>query len=682
MAPVADSCSEDLENLLELCKELDTQPPPLRDSHANAFFSSFPLERLFRALASARDKDAVGLVSEVLGRLLGTELGRTLLPGAAPYLAAAAEAPLPALRRLAAEQYGSLLAHSRSRTAAAAGTDGNVEDEVASTSLSQLVHILTDDPDTTVAAAAAASIRAYVSAGGLPALQRVLGAGSPAAAALVAAAERDRGGTVRLRVLALALELAAAGDGAAGSSNRLSNGVPESNGSITNGDGPSTSGSSSSADERLQLLRGSGLLQPLLRTLSEGAADPLACLASLQLLEELMAASDPESDPGAIGSSGRGYRSGGASEGVAVALAGLALPQLLQLLSDPMLSDAAMPLVAGIVRRSLPEALPPATAAAVAAAAAAAAATAAGYGNGLPADPMQVDSGGAASASPVTVVEGPALRAAPALLAAVRGVLDDAGDASPAAEACGLDAVGRLGQSRAGAQLVLADGAVARSLCERALGRSPHPEVRMAALHALAATAGLERAGADRARAAAVLPAQYEETLRRCVFEACGGPAVGGASLKRPGEVVLGLLAQPFVELRLAAYRCLAAMALRSWFAVEVITTPDLAARLLDAGSESGAAACNWRHAAASALWAAVSAAARGEVAGAGEEAFAATLAAPGVLERVRQAVRAGPYGTDGGGAAGAAAAAEAARRMHEQHSVATRGGGGGGGGA
>ena len=30
----------------------------------------------------------------------------------------------------------------------------------------------------------------------------------------------------------------------------------------------------------------------------------------------------------------------------------------------------------------------------------------------------------------------------------------------------------------------------------------------MAALHALAAAAGLERAGADRARAAAVLPAQ------------------------------------------------------------------------------------------------------------------------------------------------------------------------------
>lgn len=38
--------------------------------------------------------------------------------------------------------------------------------------------------------------------------------------------------------------------------------------------------------------------------------------------------------------------------------------------------------------------------------------------------------------------------------------------------------------------------------------------------------------------------------------------------------------------------RCVAALALRSWFAVELLTSPDLAARLMDAGSESGAAAC------------------------------------------------------------------------------------------
>lgn len=46
------------------------------------------------------------------------------------------------------------------------------------------------------------------------------------------------------------------------------------------------------------------------------------------------------------------------------------------------------------------------------------------------------------------------------------------------------------------------------------------------------------------------------------MYEACGGPSAAAgpspaaAPLKRPGEVVLALLAQPFVELRLAAYRC------------------------------------------------------------------------------------------------------------------------------
>ena len=40
---------------------------------------------------------------------------------------------------------------------------------------------------------------------------------------------------------------------------------------------------------------------------------------------------------------------------------------------------------------------------------------------------------------------------------------------------------------------------------------------------------------------------QCEEALRRGVF--------GASGLRRPGEVLLGMLQQPFLELRLAAYR-------------------------------------------------------------------------------------------------------------------------------
>jgi hypothetical protein len=40
---------------------------------------------------------------------------------------------------------------------------------------------------------------------------------------------------------------------------------------------------------------------------------------------------------------------------------------------------------------------------------------------------------------------------------------------------------------------------------------------------------------------------QSEEALRRAVYGACG--------LRRPAQVLAGLLEQPFIELRLASYR-------------------------------------------------------------------------------------------------------------------------------
>ncbi len=138
--------------------------------------------------------------------------------------------------------------------------------------------------------------------------------------------------------------------------------------------------------------------------------------------------------------------------------------------------------------------------------------------------------------------------------------------------------------------------------------------------------------------------------------------------------------------------RCTAALALRYLFAVDLVTTPALYDRITDASSDSGAAACSWRHTAAAALWATVSSAAEVAAAAAatepamepatepttasGEAAFAATLAAPATVERVRDAVRGGPYRTDAGGRT-AASAAEISR-MHEEHFVASRGAGGG----
>ncbi|GIL78176.1 hypothetical protein Vretifemale_7621 [Volvox reticuliferus] len=613
----------DLPELVKACGELHSMPQPLTDAQAHAFLSEFPFERIFRALASAQGGSDVALISDTLGRLLATELGSSTLPTATPYLEAASNAPMPPLRRLAAEKYGALLMAQAMKYGGLSGEDS--DGGVTEAACLQLVRMLSD-PEPAVAAAAAKSLRTYGSSS-LTALKRLLSPnGSAPSAALSAAAASDAlGGVVRLRVLGLALDLATGSTG----------GRPLGNGYYHTAQAPSAGTSAVDTsevgvpyDERLQLLRSSGLLQPLLDQLAD-PADALACLAALQLLEDLLAAA-----------------ADGGGDGMAAALAGVALPQLLALVSEPNLSDAALPLVAAILHRTLPEAPPTA----------ALAAALGGCGcNGADAN---VEHAAAATAAGIQ----PILAAAPALLTAVRAVLDDRGNASAAAEACGLDALGTLGQSAVGAQLVLSDEMLTQALCERALGRSPHPEVRMAALHAVASAAGLERAGAERSREAALLPPQCEEGLRRCVYGACG--------LRRPGEVLAGMLQQPFLELKLAAYRCIAALSLRSWFAVELVTTADLYDRITDSTSENGAAACNWRHAAAAALWSTVSAAA----AAADDAAFIATLAAPITVERVRAVVRAGPYGAEGGGTA--AATAEASR-MHGEHFVASRGAGG-----
>ncbi|PNH08585.1 hypothetical protein TSOC_004841 [Tetrabaena socialis] len=633
--------SDDLHSLLDACKSVLAAPAPLTDAQAHALISEFPFERLFRywavlravssapfrayvtfpiwsfrrALADTSDKDVVALVSSALGRVMATELGASMLPAAMPYLEAASASPLAALRCLAANQYGNLLRRQHAQQAALAGVTGSGDD--VSAACLQLVRLLADD-DVAVATAAAESMRSYGSCG-LSAVRCLLQLGSPAAGALAAAAEADLSGTVRLRVLALALQLAAAMDEPRDS-------AP--NGQCTPHEADAGSGAAAEYDERLQLLRESGLLRPLLRQLEE-PADALACLAALQLLEELLAGS------------GSG---GGGAQGMAIALAGLALPQLLRLVSEPLLADAAMPLVAGIVRRSLPDALP-----------ASALAAALGGGPeqpdapthsaaGLQPDRDQSTARQRTAALPATLVFGPGLQAAPVLLEAVRSVLDEAGDASAGAEACGLDAVGTLGQTRAGAQLVLADGQVAR-VCWATRLQAGHLEEG-----GLRVTVGGPRN-------------PCEEALRRGIFGATGN--------RRPGDVLLGLLQQPFQELRLAAYRCIAALALRSWFAVEVVNVAELFDHVTSATSENGAAACSWRHAAASALWAAVTAAVNGQVAAAGEDAYATTLSLPAVVDRVRMAVQGGPYGA--GGAPAAAAGADAATRG--QHLVATRGG-------
>ncbi len=226
------------------------------------------------------------------------------------------------------------------------------------------------------------------------------------------------------------------------------------------------------------------------------------------------------------------------------------------------------------------------------------------------------------------------------------------GDAGPSEEVAALDAIGSLASTPAGAGLLAASAAappLLPAIALRALGRSGGgaPEVRVAALHALAAAAGGERAGEARDRRAALLPTgEAEDALREAVFS--GAVARGWAG--SPAEAVQALLQQPFDDLRAALYRCVAALALRAWFAADVANNAALLARLCDPRSEGGQL-CQWRHSAVNALLATASEVAAGAEGGEGSAQAAthrgALVAAMGQL---RAAAAAGPYGAAGAG--------------------------------
>jgi hypothetical protein len=71
-------------------------------------------------------------------------------------------------------------------------------------------------------------------------------------------------------------------------------------------------------------------------------------------------------------------------------------------------------------------------------------------------------------------------------------------------------------------------------ISKRALGRAPQPEVRLAALHALASAAGAERAGESKCRDDAILSDEAEDALRRAVYHAAAY-AAGEARTQRGG---------------------------------------------------------------------------------------------------------------------------------------------------
>jgi hypothetical protein len=125
-------------------------------------------------------------------------------------------------------------------------------------------------------------------------------------------------------------------------------------------------------------------------------------------------------------------------------------------------------------------------------------------------------------------------------------------------EVVALDAACQLALPSSTSAALLASPAnpqLLQSICTRALGRTASPPVRLAALHALASIAGVERAGEARDRSAALMSAANENALRVAVFEAVAGAAGGVGAARSPTEAVHNLLQQPFDDTRTGVYR-------------------------------------------------------------------------------------------------------------------------------
>lgn len=140
--------------------------------------------------------------------------------------------------------------------------------------------------------------------------------------------------------------------------------------------------------------------------------------------------------------------------------------------------------------------------------------------------------------------------------------------------------------------------------------------MRIAALHALASAAGLERAAKAGGAApsgrglpptgpldpsAAALPAHAEQALRVGSYQAA---ASSGAAQRSPCDALVSLGAQPVPELAVASYRAAAALALRPWFAAELCSSTALLAAVTDPATTTGHETTLWRQALLASLWA------------------------------------------------------------------------------
>uniref|UniRef100_A0A1J3CJT5 26S proteasome non-ATPase regulatory subunit 5 n=1 Tax=Noccaea caerulescens TaxID=107243 RepID=A0A1J3CJT5_NOCCA len=172
-----------------------------------------------------------------------------------------------------------------------------------------------------------------------------------------------------------------------------------------------------------------------------------------------------------------------------------------------------------------------------------------------------------------------------ALISAVDGGLETPEMDDTNAQETALDALGQIGSTTKGANLVLsATPPAARHVVAYAFDRNAHGK-QLAALHALAYIAGETRPKSSR-----IVDGKAEESLRCLIYD-----AAAQSTKVTPSGLFLSVLQQSS-EIRLAGYRTLTALVARPWCLVEILAKEEIINIVTDATTETAKIAMEARY--------------------------------------------------------------------------------------
>ncbi|BAB02572.1 unnamed protein product [Arabidopsis thaliana] len=172
-----------------------------------------------------------------------------------------------------------------------------------------------------------------------------------------------------------------------------------------------------------------------------------------------------------------------------------------------------------------------------------------------------------------------------ALISAIDGSLESVEMNDTDAQEAAIDALGQMGSTTKGADLVLSTSPpAARHVVASAFDRNAHGK-QLAALHALANIAGETRPKSNR-----IVDGKAEESLRCLIYD-----AAAQSTKLTPSGLFLSVLQQSS-EIRLAGYRTLTALVARPWCLVEILAKEEIINIVTDATTETAKIAMEARY--------------------------------------------------------------------------------------